>query len=56
MKPIGYWQNYDHCYEAAKECLYRSDFKRKYPQAYKTASKYGWIDDYDWLERKISKK
>lgn len=50
-KPRGYW-DYEACYEAAKGCASRSDLKYKYPQAYRTALKNGWIDDYIWFKTK----
>lgn len=48
-KPRGYWNNYDTCYEVAKECSYRAELKYKYPQAYWTSLKQGWINDYTWF-------
>ena len=50
-KRRGYW-DYEACYEAAKVCVCRSDLKYKYPQAYRTALKNGWIDDYVWFRTK----
>ena len=50
-KPKAYW-DYDTCYEAAKGCTYRADLKYKYPQAYRTALKNGWIDNYVWFKTK----
>ncbi len=41
--------DYDTCYKVAKECSYRSDLKYKYPQAYRTALKNGWINDPNGL-------
>lgn len=37
------------CSNLSKECSDRSEFKEKYPQAYKTSLKMGWIDNYTWL-------
>lgn len=50
-KPKVYW-DYDTCYKVAKECSYRSDLKYKYEQAYRTAIKNGWINDYTWFVSK----
>jgi len=50
-KPKAYW-DYDTCYEVAKGCSYRADLKYKYPQAYRTALKNGWINDYTWFVTK----
>ena len=50
-KPRGYW-NYEACCEAAKGCTYRSELKNKCPQAYRTALKNGWINDYFWFKTK----
>ena len=50
-KPKVYW-DYDTCYKVAKECSYRSDLKYKYEQAYRTALKNGWINDYTWFVSK----
>ena len=27
----GYWQDYDNCFNAAKQCITASEFERKYP-------------------------
>lgn len=50
-KPKVHW-DYDTCYEIAKECSYRSDLKHKCEQAYRTALKNGWINDYTWFVSK----
>lgn len=47
-KPAGYW-DYEHCYNAAKECISRSDFEDKYSTACNIARKNGWINDYTWF-------
>lgn len=51
QKPTGYW-DYDTCYKCASECKNRTDFKTKYPSAYRKAIDKGWIDDYTWFEYK----
>lgn len=51
QKPTGYW-DYDTCYKCASECKNRTDFKTKYPSAYRKAIDKGWIDDYTWFESK----
>lgn len=50
-KPRNYWNNYENCYEVAKKCSSRADFKRKSVQAYRVALHNGWIDDYKWFEK-----
>ena len=50
LSPRGYWDNYDNCYLAAKECKTRSEFHKKYSSAYKHSLKNKWIDDYVWFE------
>ena len=37
------------CYEEAKKCHTRSDFKNSCPYGYSSARKHGWLDDYTWL-------
>ena len=54
QKPNGYWDNYDKCFKAAKECNTRSEFLEKYYQAYICANKNGWINDYTWFETKAN--
>ena len=48
-KQNGYWNNYDNCYNAAKECTKRSEFKKKYYQGWYESLKNGWINDYTWF-------
>lgn len=50
-KEKGYW-NYEHCFEAALNCINRKVFKKNYPSAYEHARKNGWIDDYTWFPPK----
>lgn len=47
--PQGYWQNYDHCYMVAKQCITASEFEKKYPQAYRVARTKKWNKDYLWF-------
>lgn len=51
-KPRGYWDNYDNCYNAAKECTSRMEFKKKYTAGYHKARKHKWLDDYTWFDEK----
>ena len=37
------------CYNAAKECKTRIEFKKKYPRAYNKSITNKWIDNYDWF-------
>jgi len=45
----GFWQNYDNCYNVAKQCVTASEFERKFPQAYKVARTKKWNKDYVWF-------
>ena len=47
--PIGYWDNYEHCYEEAKKYKNRRQFQKESGGAYAKAFKNGWIDDYTWF-------
>jgi hypothetical protein len=51
-KPVGYWDNYDHCYEEAKKYKNRKGFQRASMAAYMKALKHGWLDDYTWFDKK----
>ena len=46
-KPIGYWNNKEHCEEVAKQCRNRGDFQKKFPAAYLVSKKNGWLEDFD---------
>ena len=50
-KPRNYWNNYENCYEVARKCSSKADFKRISVQAYRVALHNGWIDDYKWFEK-----
>ena len=41
--------DYDSCFELAKNCNSRGEFKIANYQAYHIARKNGWLDDYDWF-------
>lgn len=41
--------NKETCYELAKQCVSRSDFKRHNQCAYDTARKNGWLNEYIWF-------
>ncbi|MBR5963584.1 MAG: hypothetical protein IK000_05485 [Bacteroidaceae bacterium] len=45
-KPNGYWNSYDICHNAAKECKTRSEFAIKYDGAYRKARENNWLDDF----------
>lgn len=51
-RPIGYWDDYDHCYEEAKKYKNRRRFQRGSSAAYLKALKHGWLDDYTWFTEK----
>ena len=37
------------CYEVAKECSTRGEYKKKYPSAYAKSIRKKWINDYMWF-------
>lgn len=43
--PRGYWEDIEHCKEAAIECGRRDVFQKEYPQAYKNLNKLGLLDE-----------
>jgi hypothetical protein len=45
--------NKDTCYELAKKCTSRSDFKKHNAQAYKVSRENGWLDDYTWFRNRF---
>lgn len=45
----GYWQNYDNCYNAAKQCITASEFGKRFNQAYRVALRNEWNKDYTWF-------
>lgn len=47
--PRGYWQNYNNCYKAAKQCITASEFGKRFHQAYRVALKEEWTKDYTWF-------
>lgn len=51
-KPVGYWDVYDNCYNAAKSCRNKSEFIKKYSRAYTKAKENGWLKDYTWFNIK----
>lgn len=52
QKPLGYWDNYDNCFEEAKKYKNRRRFQRGSMAAYMKAWKHGWLDDYTWFDEK----
>lgn len=55
-KPNGYWDNYERCYEAAKQCKSHKEFEKKFKGAYCAALRHGWSDDYTWFKPKRKMK
>ena len=45
-KPKGYWDSYENCYNAAKECRSRTEFGKKHTNAYANSLKNGWLDEF----------
>lgn len=50
MKPRGYWDDYQHCYDEAKRHTEYKSFVRKSGGAYNSALSHGWLKDYTWLQ------
>lgn len=50
-KPRGYWDSYENCYNAAKECKIKSEFIEKYGRAYIVSVQNGWIKDYTFFKK-----
>lgn len=50
MKPRGYWDDYQHCYDEAKRHTEYKSFVRKSGGAYNSALAHGWLKDYTWLQ------
>ena len=42
---------YEACYEVALTCKSRNEMKKKYPYAYKTSWKHGWLDKFTWFDK-----
>lgn len=49
IKPKGYWNIYENCYEEAKKYLTRREFHEKNRRAYDKCKQNGWLDEFDWL-------
>ena len=47
--------NYTSCFEAAKKCNSKTEFRERYGGAFSLAWKNGWLKDYTWLNRPTSK-
>ena len=45
----GYWQDYDNCFNAAKQCITASEFGKRFNQAYRVALRNDWTKDYTWF-------
>lgn len=56
-KPQKYWKNKENIDEYAKKCKTRKEFYKKNNSAYRSAIKFGWINEMTWLsnERKHKK-
>lgn len=51
-KPVGYWDNYEHCFEEAKKYKNRRAFLIGCSRAYTKSLKNGWLEDYTWFKEK----
>ena len=47
---------YEKCFELARDCRNRGEFKKKSSSAYTRARIHGWLDDYTWFETQWEKK
>lgn len=54
--PIGYWNDYDRCYQEAKRYVSRIDFQNGNKSAYDSARKHGWLNDFTWFKVKAKNK
>ena len=52
QKPVGYWDSYENCYNAAIECKNKTEFAHRFNRAYVISKKNEWIKDYTWLNKK----
>ena len=43
--------SYDECLNVAKSCVKLTEFRDKFPQAYRKAAQKKWVNDYKWLKR-----
>ena len=50
QKPVGYWNNYEKCFQEAKKYNSRFEFEKGNISAYQKALKNGWLDDYTWFK------
>lgn len=53
-KPRGYWEHKDNCHNAAISCSSRSEFEKKYPQAYRNACEWKLLDK--WIPSKRAER
>jgi hypothetical protein len=50
-----YMWDYESCYQVAKTCTSRKEFRDRYLGAYSAAHRCGWFNDYYWLIPKCKK-
>lgn len=50
-----YMWDYESCYQVAKTCTSRTEFRDRYLGAYNAAHRCGWFNDYYWLTPKCKK-
>jgi hypothetical protein len=53
LRPI-YWTK-ENCYQAAKKCKTRIEFKTRYTRAYNVSNQNGWSKDYYWFKERTIK-
>lgn len=44
-RAMGYWKDFNHSLEAAKQCQSRREFSICFKSAYKNSLKYNWINE-----------
>lgn len=54
-KPSGYWMNKENVDAVARQCETRTEFAKRFVQAYYYARKNDWLKDYTWFVDGIQK-
>ncbi len=55
LSPKGYWDDYNNCYQTAKQYDSRISFCHGNGPAYQSAREHKWLDDYTWFKYKKQK-
>ena len=54
-KPQGYWLIKENCYNASKNVLNKSEYSKKYNNAYRISLKNSWLDEFFIKKIKLTK-